>query len=150
VGDGPLRAEVQRLLAASGATDLAWLPGEREDVPDVMRSLDAFVLPSLAEGISNAILEAMSSALPVLATRVGGNAELVAEGSTGTLVQAGDAQALAQALVAMAQDPARAKTQGLAGRQRVLERFSLAAMVSAYRVVYDQQLARRGPGRAVA
>jgi len=150
VGEGPLRAEAQRLLADAGLAELAWLPGERTDVPDVMRSLDAFVLPSLAEGISNTILEAMSSALPVLATRVGGNAELVAEGGTGALVPAGNVQALAQGLVTLAQNPARAQALGQAGRQRVLERFSLAAMVSAYRAVYDQQLARRGPGRTTA
>ena len=77
VGDGPLRAEAQAVLDAAGVGDLAWLPGERADVPDVMRGLDCFVLPSLAEGISNTILEAMASGLPVLATAVGGNAELV-------------------------------------------------------------------------
>lgn len=77
VGEGPLRQEALEVLAAGDATHLAWLPGERSDVPEVMRALDCFVLPSLAEGISNTILEAMASGLPVLATRVGGNAELV-------------------------------------------------------------------------
>ena len=71
VGDGPLRAEAQALLDAAGVGHLAWLPGERSDVPDVMRGLDGFVLPSLAEGISNTILEAMASGLPVIATRGG-------------------------------------------------------------------------------
>ena len=63
----------------AGVADLAWLPGERHDVPDVMRGLDCFVLPSLAEGISNTILEAMASGLPVIATEVGGNPELVVD-----------------------------------------------------------------------
>jgi hypothetical protein len=99
VGGGALQAECQAILQAAGMADLAWLPGERADVPDVMRGLDCFVLPSLAEGISNTILEAMSTALPVLATRVGANAELVAEGRTGHLVPAGDAQALAQGVL---------------------------------------------------
>jgi sugar transferase (PEP-CTERM/EpsH1 system associated) len=64
VGGGPLRAECQTILEAGGVADLAWLPGERADVPEVMRGLDAFVLPSLGEGISNTILEAMATALP--------------------------------------------------------------------------------------
>ena len=78
---------------------LAWLPGERADVPDVMRGLDCFVLPSLAEGISNTILEAMASGLPVLATDVGGNAELVVDGRTGEIVAPGDVEALANGLI---------------------------------------------------
>jgi sugar transferase (PEP-CTERM/EpsH1 system associated) len=142
VGNGPLRAEAQAVLAEAGVADLAWLPGERADVPEVMRSLDAFVLPSLAEGISNTILEAMASGLPVLATRVGGSAELVVEGETGQLVPAGDVEALARGLVALAADPARAAAQGSAGRLRAEQRFSLAAMVGAYQGLYDRLLAR--------
>src|SRR5262249_30644882 len=76
VGEGPLRGQSLRLLRAAGAEPLAWLPGERADVPEIMRALDLFVLPSLAEGVSNTILEAMASGLPVVATRVGGNPEL--------------------------------------------------------------------------
>jgi sugar transferase (PEP-CTERM/EpsH1 system associated) len=141
VGDGPLRAESQSVLDAAGVAHLAWLPGERADVPDVMRSLDAFVLPSLAEGISNTILEAMASGLAVLATRVGGNAELVVEGETGTLVPAGDVEALASGLIGLAGDPAKASAMGRAGRERVEQRFSLPAMVAAYQGLYDRLLA---------
>jgi sugar transferase (PEP-CTERM/EpsH1 system associated) len=141
VGDGPLRAQAQGILAQAGVSDLAWLPGERSDVPDVMRALDLFVLPSLAEGISNTILEAMASGLPVLATRVGGNAELVAEGLTGSLVAAGDIEALARGLVEMATHAPQAAAMGSAGRRRVEEQFSLPAMVAAYRNVYDRLLA---------
>ncbi len=86
IGDGPLRNEAQALLEQAGCADLAWLPGERNDVPEILRGLDCFVLPSLAEGISNTILEAMACGLPVIATDVGGNAELIAAGVTGTLV----------------------------------------------------------------
>jgi sugar transferase (PEP-CTERM/EpsH1 system associated) len=148
VGDGPLRAEAEQMLVGGGVRELAWLPGERPDVPDVMQGLDAFVLPSLAEGISNTILEAMASGLPVLATRVGGNAELVDEGATGLLVDAGDVDALAKGLVALASDPVAAAALGRAGRQRVKARFSLPAMVAAYRSLYDDLLASRGFGRA--
>jgi len=142
VGEGPLRAQAQGILAEGGAADLAWLPGERADVPAVMRGLDLFVLPSQAEGISNTILEAMACACPVLATRVGGNAELVQAGTTGELVPAGDVEAMAQALVALASDPARAARLGQAGRARVEQSFSLQAMVGAYQALYQQQLPR--------
>ena len=99
IGDGPLRAQCLSLLEAAGAADLAWLPGERRDVPELMRGLDCFVLPSLAEGISNTILEAMASGLPVIATEVGGNADLVSHGKTGLIVPADDLEALAAAIL---------------------------------------------------
>jgi sugar transferase (PEP-CTERM/EpsH1 system associated) len=140
VGDGPLRAEAQALLDAAGVADLAWLPGERHDVPDVLRGLDCFVLPSLAEGISNTILEAMASGLPVIATCVGGNPELVSEGQTGALVPASDPVAMAQAIINYAANPERARTAGAKGRAEVERRFSMEAMVGAYRRLYDRSL----------
>ena len=143
VGDGPLRAEAQAVLDAAGVGHLAWLPGERADVPDVMRGLDCFALPSLAEGISNTILEAMASGLPVLATDVGGNAELVVAGQTGRLVPAGDVEALAAGLAGMAGDAAGAQAMGRAGRERAERHFSLPAMVAAYKALYDRLLAER-------
>jgi glycosyltransferase involved in cell wall biosynthesis len=106
--------------------------------------LDCFVLPSLAEGISNTILEAMASALPVLATGVGGNPELVVRGRTGEIVPAGDIEALAQGIVAMAADPVQAQAMGQAGRLEVERRFSMQAMVRAYMDVYRRVLARHG------
>jgi sugar transferase (PEP-CTERM/EpsH1 system associated) len=144
VGDGPLRAECQAVLTAAGVADLAWLPGERADVPEVMRGLDAFVLPSLAEGISNTILEAMASGLPVVATAVGGNPELVATGRTGELVPADDVQAMADALGRLASDPVHSCALGRAGRAEVERRFSLPAMVGAYQSLYDRELQARG------
>jgi sugar transferase (PEP-CTERM/EpsH1 system associated) len=140
VGDGPLRAEAQALLAAAGVAELAWLPGERHDIPELLRSLDCFVLPSLAEGISNTILEAMSSGLPVIATRVGGNPELVSEGRTGALVPASDPEAMAQAIIAYAQAHEQARSAGQEGRAEVERRFSLDAMVGAYGSIYDRCL----------
>ena len=144
VGDGPLKAECEAVLAGAGVRDLAWLPGERADVPAVMRGLHAFALPSLAEGISNTILEAMASGLPVLATAVGGNADLVEEGVTGWLVPPGDVGAMAQALVRLANDPAQAAAMGHAARAAVEARFSLEAMVMAYQRVYTEGLAAAG------
>lgn len=138
VGAGPLRGDCEAALAAAGLTSLAWFAGERADVPDVMRALDAFVLPSLAEGISNTILEAMASGLPVLATSVGANGELVEAGSTGRLVAPADEAALAEGILGLADDPAASLRMGQAGRRRAEQHFSLASMVNAYERVYRQ------------
>ncbi|WP_284615906.1 TIGR03088 family PEP-CTERM/XrtA system glycosyltransferase [Aquabacterium humicola] len=147
IGGGPLRDEVQRIVDAAGVAELCWLPGERSDVPLLMRSLQCFVLPSLAEGISNTILEGMASGLPVIATDVGGNAELVDDGGTGLIVPPGDASALAGALEALACDPPRAAAMGRAGRQRAVSQFSLQAMVARYQDLYDQQLRNKRAGQ---
>lgn len=136
IGDGPLRAEARRVLEEGGVADLAWLPGERSDVPELMRAFDAFALPSLAEGVSNTILEAMATGLPVLATAVGGNPELVSAGRSGLLVPAGDIEGMAQGLSAWAARPESARVLGQAGRERVLRRFSLQAMIDGYLSVY--------------
>ena len=137
VGAGSLRPDIERLLTEAGARDLAWLAGARDDIPELLRSLDVFALPSQAEGISNTILEAMASGLPVVATAVGGNAELVADGETGRLAPASDPAALAAALRDYVDDPGLARAHGAAGRRRVEECFSLEAMVAAYLRVYD-------------
>jgi sugar transferase (PEP-CTERM/EpsH1 system associated) len=143
VGDGPLIPEIRSVLAAGSAQDLAWLPGARNDVPAVLRGLDVFVLPSLAEGISNTILEAMASGLPVVATDVGGNAELVAHGETGTIVPTDDADALAEALLAFARDADAARAAGRASRVRAERLFSLDAMVAQYAALYERLLRGR-------
>ncbi|MBI3756926.1 MAG: TIGR03088 family PEP-CTERM/XrtA system glycosyltransferase [Deltaproteobacteria bacterium] len=137
IGDGPLREESLQLLQNTNATQLAWLPGEREDIPDLLRSLDIFILPSIAEGISNTILEAMASGLPVIATRVGGNPELVNEGVTGLLTPASDPAALAAALQTYLDHPALIVTHGQAGRKKVESTFSMDAMVKGHLAVYD-------------
>ena len=142
-GSGPLLAEVQRIVAEAGIADLCWLPGERTDVADVMRALSCFALPSQAEGISNTILEAMASGLPVVATDVGGNTELVEAGSTGLVVAPMNDEAMADAIARLALDPATAAAMGSAGRVRAVGQFSLEAMVARYQGIYDQQLRAR-------
>lgn len=142
VGDGPLRRESLAILEAADLTELAWLPGERNDIPDIMRGLDCFVLPSLGEGISNTILEAMACGLPVIATAVGGNPELVQEGSTGHLVPAADPGALARAIIDLAQSPEKAWAMGYAGRKRIEAQFSMTAMIDSYQKIYDHLLGR--------
>lgn len=144
VGDGPLRGELAQLIDALRLRDIAWLAGEQADVPAWLRSFDLFALPSRSEGISNTILEAMACGLPVVATRVGGNAELVDAPATGSLVPAADEHALAEAILAALADPARVRAQGQAGRRRIEQRFSLDAMVSAYESMYERLLARQG------
>ncbi len=140
VGDGPLRATAQAVLDAGGVADLAWLPGERADVPEILRGLGCFVLPSLNEGVSNAILEASACGVPVVATDVGGNPELVSAGRTGCLVPVNDVEGLALALLGLANDPGEARRLGQAGRAEVERRFSMRAIVDAYRGLYDRQL----------
>lgn len=143
VGDGPLREQVRLLLAGAGVEHCAWLPGERNDVARIMRSFDLFVLPSLAEGISNTILEAMASGLPVLATDVGGNPELIEPGVTGTLVPRDDAESMARAMHAYAESAELCRRHGSEARRTVERRFGMEAMVNAYMAVYDQLLAGR-------
>lgn len=142
IGDGPLRAQSQALLEQAGFEALAWLPGERNDVPEILRGLDCFVLPSLAEGISNTILEAMASGLPVIATDVGGNGELIKAGRSGELVPVGDVEAMANSIVGYARDHVKAQAAGQVGRAAVESQFSLAAMVQQYQGLYDRLLKR--------
>ena len=101
-------------------------------------------MSSLGEGISNTILEAMASGLPVVATAVGGNPELVSPGKTGMLVPPADHERMAQALLAYARDPARMAREGQAARAEVEARFSLEAMVAGYLRVYDGLLGGSG------
>lgn len=144
IGDGPLLTETRQALAAGGAERYAWLPGARDDVPELLQAMDLFALPSLAEGISNTILEAMASGLPVVATNVGGNAELITHGKTGALVPASDSRALAVALEHYVRDPQRMMQHGRAARARIECDFSLARMTDRYVAVYDALLAERG------
>lgn len=140
IGDGPLREPVLDRLTQAGCIDQVWAPGPRDDVNALLPAMDLFVLPSLAEGISNTLLEAMSCGLPTIATAVGGNPELVVDGETGTLIPAAESQALANALAQYLEQPELLKTQGAAARRRVEERFSISAMVEQYMGVYDRML----------
>jgi sugar transferase (PEP-CTERM/EpsH1 system associated) len=143
VGDGPTRATLDHLRLELGLGDQIHLLGERDDVSLVLPALDIFVLPSLAEGISNAILEAMASGLPVVATRVGGNPELVEDGVTGTLVPPRSSEALAAALARYLAEPALIRAHGDAGRRRAVRQFSLARMFAAYDSLYARLLSAR-------
>jgi sugar transferase (PEP-CTERM/EpsH1 system associated) len=145
IGDGPLREVCEGLLNAAGLSGQAWLPGARDDVPELLRAMTIFVLPSRAEGISNTILEAMASGLPVVATAVGGNSELIVDGETGRLVPRGDPDALASALAGYVLDPDLRHLHGRAARQRVEQQFSLEGMMRAYTDLYAGVIQQKAP-----
>ena len=145
IGDGPLRNQSMALLESAGLSDYAWLPGARDDVARLMRHMDIFVLPSLAEGISNTILEAMASGLPVIATRVGGNGELVDDQNTGALVSSNDPVMLSQKILAYLNHPTLATTHGFNAREKTETRFSIDTMVRGYARIYDDAVLQVSP-----
>jgi glycosyltransferase involved in cell wall biosynthesis len=121
------------------------MPGARNDVPDFLRALDVFVLGSQREGISNTVLEAMATGLPVVATATGGNPELVAAGVTGRLVPPGDSAALAQAIVAYAEDAPLRCEHGRASRARAESEYSLRRMLKDYGLLYGSAVQGKAP-----
>ena len=139
IGDGPERAKIEAMLAAAQARDLAWLSGFRDDTPQLYRAFDLFVLPSRREGISNTLLEAMASGVPVIATRVGGNPEILPEGIAGDLVEP-ESGAIAAAILALVDQPNRRRAYGEGGRAHVLQSFSLDTMVKKYDRIYRSLL----------
>jgi len=142
IGDGPLLPALRAQVAAAGLDDVVWLPGARSDVAQLVPEFSVFALPSLAEGTPVSLLEAMACALPVVASNVGGIPEVVTEQVEGSLVAPQDVEALAQALARYAASPALASEHGRAGRARVVQQYSMAAMVAAYTALY-QRLCRK-------
>jgi sugar transferase (PEP-CTERM/EpsH1 system associated) len=137
VGDGSLRNVLQSVATDEGIAEWTVMAGWSDDICGVMQQFDVFVLPSLKEGISNTILEAMACGLPVIATAVGGNPELVIHGETGTLVPVQSPGRVADAIGAYLNAPALARQHGIAGKKRVEEHFSLTKMVEAYDKMYS-------------
>jgi glycosyltransferase involved in cell wall biosynthesis len=140
LGDGPLRGEVEARAEALGVAGAIVPLGMRADVESILPALDAGVLASSTEGMSNAILELMACGLPVVATAVGGNPSLVREGVTGLLAPPCDPPALGEAMSALAADPGLRLRLGAAGRARIEREFSLAAMVRAFDQAYQRLL----------
>jgi sugar transferase (PEP-CTERM/EpsH1 system associated) len=139
-GGGPQHRELCDLARELGIADRVWIPGVRNDVADLLRAMDIFVLPSLNEGISNTILEAMASGRPVVAGRVGGNPELVLPETTGSLFDPRRPEDLTAELVRYVRDPDMRCRLGAAGRERALRSFSLPAMIGGYQQLYQQLL----------
>jgi glycosyltransferase involved in cell wall biosynthesis len=144
VGDGPLRAKLEREAVALGVAESVRFTGGVADVRVPLAAMDVFVLPSHAEGMSNALLEAMAACRPVVATAVGGTSEVVDDARTGVLIRPLDASAMAEAVLGLLTDPQRAARLGEAARQRVVERFSARAMVACLERLYDERLAAQG------
>jgi len=121
------------------------LLGVRRDIPDLLNATDAFVLPSLWEGMPLTLLEASATALPIVATDVGGNAEVVLEGKTGYLVPVRDTNALAQAMLrVMSLSEADRITMGQAGRKHIVQNFDLERVVDRWEALYRELLQRKG------
>lgn len=136
IGDGPCRDALHEQAHRLGLNARVAFLGERRDVATLLSGFDVFVLPSIAEGISNTILEAMAAGLPIVATRTGGNPELVEDRVSGTLVPVGDHRRLAAALSAYTADPHLRALHGKAARQRAMEEFALDRMAVRYRNLY--------------
>lgn len=144
-GDGPQRDNLQADIAAHGLSDRVRLLGLRRDVPEVLRSLDLFVLPTHQEALGTAFLEAQAMGVPVLGTRVGGVPETLREGVTGTLVPPHDPAALAGAINTLLDDRARLRAMADAARPWVCEHFDIAAMGARMLALYRQLLGGKAP-----
>ena len=142
-GDGPLRSDLAGLIGARGLTGIVEMPGPTRQPETALNRCDVFVLPSLSEASSNVVLEAMATALPVVATRVGGLPGLVEDEGTGLLVPSDDVPALAQAIVRLLETPGLAARMGARGRARALGEFGLDRMSERVDTFYCRAL---GPG----
>jgi glycosyltransferase involved in cell wall biosynthesis len=156
IGDGPRREELLALRSELRLTGHVRFLGYRDDVPELLTGRGLFLLSSLSEGISLTLLEAMAAGLPVVATAVGGNPEVVVPGQTGLLVPPRDPDRLAAAILSLIRDPRQAADLGRAGRERVAAHFDLRRVVAAYQRLYEELLigkdvhARRSPRTAAA
>lgn len=137
-GDGPLRAELEALVRASGIERRVVFLGVRSDVPDLLSASDVFALTSASEAASLTVLEAMASSLPVVVTAVGGNPEMVRDRIDGFLVRRGDVDATAVALLHLLDNPGIAMAMGAAGRDRVAQHYQLSRTVDRYWRLYER------------
>lgn len=137
VGGGTLEKELARDLAANPDPGI-WLAGEREDVPDLLAAADVGILTSKSEGLSNTILEAMSCGLPMLATDVGGNGELIEEGRNGHLLGKRDAESIARKVEEVLCSDGKGEAMGRAGRLLVEKRYSLVRLAENATAHYER------------
>ncbi len=146
-GDGPLRADMERLANTLGIQDWLRFLGMRRDIPQLMNAADACVLSSSYEGLPMVLLEAHSMALPIVATDVGGNSEIVTDGVTGLLVAPHDSDALAEAMVNLMRMDAHSRRQmGLAGRQHIVENYSMEFVIDTWEALYHELLEAKARG----
>ncbi|RKX32784.1 MAG: hypothetical protein DRP46_00375 [Candidatus Zixiibacteriota bacterium] len=143
IGDGPLRAELEELTASYGLEKNISFLGDRNDVPRILAGLDAAALSSLSEGISLTILEAMSCGLPVVATAVGGNSEIIKNGQNGFLVDTDNTAELADKLSLLGNNPELRAQMGRDARDNIMSKWSLSKMNERYQGLYDQLLTKK-------
>ncbi len=137
IGEGPIEAPLRERARALGVLDRLHFMGLRQDVPDLLRAFDIVVLASHSEGLSNALLEAMASGLPTVATAVGGNTELLEDGALGMLVPPSYPAAMAAALGELLTSPDRCRRLGAAARDRVCARNSPERVLEAWHRVIE-------------
>jgi len=138
IGDGELREEIEREINGLGVRGRVLLLGERTDIPELLNMLDVFVLSSLSEGHNMSLLEAMAVGLPVVATNVGGNVEIVDDEKTGFLVPARSPQLLAEKIGMLLQNNGLMSSMGEKSREKVLSLFSVERMIEGYKNVYQR------------
>ncbi len=143
-GDGDSRPAFEQQAAKLGLQSNFMFLGRRSDIPDVLASCDIAVLPSRAEGLPNAVLEYMAAGLPAIASRVGGNAELVEDGVTGLLVPPEDSSAIAAALLRLLRDPELSRKMAENGRKVAVENYSFERLIREVDALYTELLRRRG------
>jgi glycosyltransferase involved in cell wall biosynthesis len=129
VGEGSRRAELVRIAGDLGISGSIHFVGARDDVPSLLRLMDVFVLSSSSEGSPQAVAEAMAAGVAVVAPRVGGVPDMVEDGSSGLLVEPGDASATAGAVLEILSDPARGDQMGRRGRELARERYDIEGVV---------------------
>ncbi len=148
VGDGPDRNTLVDQAQRVGVSSHVHFTGSVADPADLLRSADLFALPSVAEGMSNSLLEAMSTGLPCLASEIGGNTDLITNGETGVLVPPGDRQAWTTALIQRIEDSEGSRRMGSAARARIEAEFALPVVVDRYIALYRRMLGHdRGSSR---
>lgn len=137
IGEGELAESLGQCLRQAGLLDRLWLPGNRADIPTILRALDCFVLPSLAEGTSCSLQEAMATALPIVVTDVGGNRDLLEGGAFGELVPSGNVNALAESMARLFATPSIMTQKARAAREAVEQRYSLSAVADRYAGLFE-------------
>ncbi len=142
-GDGELRRDLEDQVREVRLEGRVHFLGTRKDIPDLLSASDSFVLPSLWEGMPMALIEAMASGLPVVATDVSGTREVMVHGETGLMVPPGDPEKLAQAIDQILSNPAQAQAMGMAGRRRVEANFSAQTQVKEYIALFERNQTNR-------
>jgi len=143
IGDGSLREELVAFAQAQGVSEHVRFLGDRSDVRELLQGLDVLAMSSVSEGYSIALLEACAAALPIVATAVGGNAEIVHDGVNGHVVPSNEPGMLAEGLLDILADPERARAMGRAGREWVLQHGTFDGMVRRYEALYEGESPRK-------